>query len=108
MYFRKVTAIVQTTALEAVERSLREAGVKDVTVTRVKGYGEYANFFTQDWMTEHVRLEIFTHVDRVGGILEAIFRVASTGAEGDGIVAVLPVEQIYGIRDRAAADPAAL
>lgn len=71
----------------------------------MKGYGEYANFFTRDWMTAHVRLEIFTHLDRVAGILEAIFRVASTGAKGDGIIAVLPVEQIYRIRDRAAADP---
>ena len=105
MQFRKVTAIVQCSALEAVERSLQQADVKGVTVTRVKGYGEYADFFARDWMSEHVRLEIFTHRQRVDGILEAIFRAASTGTKGDGIVAVLPVESVFRIRDRAAADP---
>ena len=74
-------------------------------MTHVKGYGEYADFFARDWMSEHVRLEIFIHRQRVDGILEAIFRGASTGGKGDGIVAVLPVESVFRIRDRAAADP---
>lgn len=106
MSFRKITAIVRISALEAVEQGLHHAGVKGVTVTRVKGYGEYANFFAADTMTHHARLEIFTHVERVDGIRDAIFAAASTGLKGDGIIAILPVEAVYRIRDRVAADPA--
>lgn len=46
--------------LEAVEQRLPRAGVKGVTVTHVKGYGEYADFFSHDWHVRHVRLEMFT------------------------------------------------
>ena len=63
-------------------------------------------------VTRHSRIshscwlqQLTTHRQRVDGILEAIFRAASTGAKGDGIVAVLPVESVFRIRDRAAADP---
>lgn len=97
--------IVRTSALEAVEQALRDAGVKGVTVTRVKGYGEYKDFFSRDAMTEHARLEIFTHRLRVDQIVDAVCRAASTGAKGDGLIAVLPVESVYRIRDHAAADP---
>lgn len=103
--FRKITAIIRALTLEAVEKNLIAAGVRGVTVTRVKGYGEYADFFSRDWMTEHVRIEIFTHRDRVAEIRDAIFAAASTGAKGDGIIAVLPVECVYRIRDRSAAPP---
>ena len=58
--FRKVTASVRTEVLEAVEQRLPRAGVKGATVTHVKGYGEYADFFSHDWQVRHVRLEIFT------------------------------------------------
>jgi len=40
MQFREVTAIVRSSALEAVEQALIAAGVKGVTATRVKGYGQ--------------------------------------------------------------------
>lgn len=105
MEYRKVTAIVRAMALDDIEQSLTVAGVKGVTVTRVKGYGEYRDFFTRDGMTEHVRLEIFAHRDRVDRIVDTICRVASTGSEGDGIIAVLPVEHVYRIRDHTAANP---
>ena len=64
MEFRKVTAIVRRERLEDVERRLIEIGVAGVTVTAVKGFGEYANFFRGDWLVPHVRLEIFTLADR--------------------------------------------
>lgn len=102
MEFRKITAIIQVLALKAVEQQLIAVGVSGVTVTRVKGYGEYADYFTRDLMTQHVRIEIFTHTSRVSEIRDAIFDAASTGSKGDGIIAVLPVECVYHIRNRSA------
>ena len=98
MNFRKVTAIFRPDRLEAVEEKLRNMNVPGVSVSKVKGYGEYANFYEADWMCDHVRIEVFIGKDRAEAIAEAIVDVANTGLDGDGIVAVLPVESVYHIR----------
>lgn len=95
-----MTAIIRTELLEAVEQRLPQAGAKGVTVTHVKGYGEYADFFSRDWQVRHVRLEIFTEAAKVERIVAAIMEAASTGDPGDGIIAVLPVETVYRVRRR--------
>lgn len=101
MDFRKVTAIIRGDKLEKVEQRLHELRVPGISVTRVKGYGEYANFYTNDWMTPHARVEIFISARRADEIAQAIMEAACSGAAGDGIVAVLPVEKLYKIRHRA-------
>lgn len=100
MDFRKITAIFQPDKLEDVESKLLELGVPGVSVTKMKGYGEYKNFYTNDHMMTHVKVEIFIGVDRAKEIAEAIMEVAHTGIEGDGIVAILPVETVYHIRTK--------
>jgi len=101
MDFRKVNAIIRSDALEKVEQRLHELGVPGISVTRVKGYGEYKNFYTNDWITTHARVEIFTSAKRADEIAQAIMDAACSGTSGDGIVAVLPVEKVYKIRHRA-------
>jgi nitrogen regulatory protein P-II 1 len=98
MELSKVTAIVRTSMLETVEKRLQELGVPGISVTKVKGYGEYANFFSRDWMVEHARIEIFLTRKRAYEIARAIMAVAHTGRAGDGLVVVLPVEAVYRIR----------
>lgn len=107
MALRKVTAIVRSALLEAVEEQLIAVGVKGITVTRVKGFGEYADFYSREWLTDHMRIEIFTNANRVAIVREAIMSAAQTGEPGDGIIAVLPVEELYRIRDGATAAMAA-
>jgi nitrogen regulatory protein P-II 1 len=97
---RKVTAIVRVDVLERVERRLQELRVPGITVTKVKGYGEYENFFARDRMTEHARIEIFLRRERAEEVARTIVDAAHTGGAGDGIVVVLPVEAIYRIRSR--------
>ncbi|HHS83822.1 MAG TPA: P-II family nitrogen regulator [Gammaproteobacteria bacterium] len=103
MKYRKVTAIIRRDALEKVERKLQQIGVQGISVTRVKGYGEYADFYARDWMTSYARIEIFTTAEKVDGIAEAIMDAAHVGLSGDGIVAVLPVEKLYRIRTKSEA-----
>ena len=102
MEFRKVVAIIRQEKLEAVEEALNRLGVPGITVTKVKGYGDYANFYARDWLVTHSRVEIFTSAEKAADVVTGILDAASVGLSGDGLVAVLPVEQIYRIRDRAA------
>jgi len=99
--YRKVTAIFRIERLECVERALQDVQVRGVSVTRVKGYGEYVDPYARDWMTEHARIEIFTPAAQAPRIVEAISCAACTGTRGDGIVCVLPVESLRQIRTRA-------
>jgi len=98
--FRKVTAIIRPDVLQAVEERLMDLGVPGISVTRVKGFGEHASFFSPDWLLTHVRIEVFIQRERAREVAEAIMDTAHSGREGDGIVAILPVEALFHIRTR--------
>ena len=91
--------------MEAVEKTLQAIGVERIDVSKVRGYGEYRNFYARDWMIDEVKLDIFTRTDEVESITTAIMDGAHTGEPGDGIVAVVPIEKFYLIRTRSEATP---
>ncbi len=105
MELKKIVAMIRNTVLEKVEARLIDMKVRGITVTKVKGYGEYANFFSPDWLVTHSRIEIFTDETRASEIAAAIMEVAHTGMEGDGIVAVIPIEKLYRIRTKSEVTP---
>ncbi|HOG17014.1 MAG TPA: P-II family nitrogen regulator [Syntrophales bacterium] len=101
MEWKKIVAIIRTEdKLGDVETRLKKIHVRGISVTRGKGYGEYANFFRSDWSAAHARLEIYCRLARTEEIVDAIMDAAQTGLPGDGIVAVIPVEKVYRIRTR--------
>lgn len=103
MESKKITAIIRNSVLGKVEERLQSLGVKGISVSRVTGYGEYANLFRSDWMVPHYRLEIFAKTPQTDAIVTAIMEAAHLGMAGDGIVAVLPVERLYRIRTKSEA-----
>lgn len=105
MDIKYIIAIIRRDRLEPVERKLQDIGVERINVSKVKGYGEYRDFFARDWMVEEVRLEIFTRTDEADAITAAIMDAAHTGVPGDGIVAVVPIEKLFLIRTRSEATP---
>lgn len=100
MTFNKITAIIQREKLEEVERSLEGIGVPGISVTHVKGYGDYANFYQSPPLVTHARIEIFAEQTQVNAIVKTIMDTAHTGMAGDGIVAVLPVARFHRIRNK--------
>lgn len=103
--YRKITAIIRVDVLVRVEAALRDLHVGGVSVSPVKGYGEYTDFFAGDWMSPYVRVEIFTSAGRVATIVEAVVAAASTGTRGDGICAVHDVASVLRIRSRSPVPP---
>jgi nitrogen regulatory protein P-II 1 len=88
-----------------VEKRLERLGVERINVCKVKGFGEYHNFFAPNWLTHEVRLEVFTKEEEVEAVTSTIMEAAHTGVPGDGVVAVLPIEKLYLIRTRSEATP---
>jgi nitrogen regulatory protein P-II 1 len=99
MNYRKITAVIDAQRLEKVESALQSLGVPGITVNRVKGYGSYRNFFTEEWTVSHVRVEIFLPAEKADEAVDAVIGAAYTGDAGDGIVTVAPVEAFYEIGD---------
>lgn len=93
MSTRYVIAIVPTELLETLERKLSSVHAPGLTVTKVKGYGEYKNFLASDLTTVHTKIEIFVDESILERIVGAIVEVAHSSVPGAGIVGVLPVEQ---------------
>lgn len=89
--------------LNDVEKKLERLGVERINVCKVKGFGEYHNFFAPNWLTTEVRVEIFTKAEEADAITSAIMDAAHTGIPGGGVVAVLPIGKLYLIRMRSEA-----
>ncbi len=100
MKYRKVTAILRCSALEGVEKALLRQGVKGVSITQVQGYGEYHNFYQPDLMCKHARVEIFCEDSEAKDIARCLMDAAHTGESGDGLVAILPVEDVFKVRTK--------
>jgi nitrogen regulatory protein P-II 1 len=100
MELREVNAIIRSRVLEDVEERLKKIGVKGLTVTRVKGYGEDKSTSTQGWLGAQARIEIFAEKAKADEIANVIMEAAHTGGPGDGIICILPVEKIYLYRIR--------
>jgi nitrogen regulatory protein P-II 1 len=105
MELKKITAIIRSRLLEDVEERLKKIGVKGLTVTRVKGYGESKSIWADDWLGTHARIEIFAKKTKADQITSAIMEVAHTGGPGDGIICILPVEKILRIRTKSEIRP---
>ena len=104
--FSLIIANFRTEKLEEVEKKLEHLGVERINVSKVRGFGEYHNYYAHNWLESEVRVEIFTKNHEVEAIVKAIMETARTGklgAPGDGVVAVLPIEHLYLIRSCAEA-----
>ena len=105
MDIKLIIAIFPRDRLEDVEQKLRKIHVERVDVCKVRGYGEYRNYYARDWMVDEVRMDIFTRHDEVDAVTAAIMEGAHTGEPGDGVIAVVPIDKFLLIRTRAEATP---
>ena len=105
MELKCVVAIVRPEVGELLERKLGAIHIHGVTVTRVRGFGVHPNYFADDWTTEHIKIEIFAQTENVDALVKTIMDVAQVGSGGDGVVAVIPVEKFFRVRNQAEAIP---
>jgi len=99
MKMNLIIAIIRTEMLEQVESCLEKLGLEGISVSRVKGHGEYENFYQRDHMTSYDRLEIFASESKAEEIARCIMGAAHSGLPDDGIVSILPVRKFYRIHE---------
>ena len=94
MRFKYVVAIVLPGLVPPLELKLQNLGVDGITLTRVKGFGEYKNFFSKDWLNEYTKVEILAEESKVDALLDTLQDLAI----GAGIVAVVSVDRFLHLR----------
>ena len=100
-----IIAIIKPFKLEEVKDALAEIGVEGMTVTEVKGFGRQKGHtevyrgseYTVDFLPK-VKLEIAVGDELLAKTLESIIKAAKTGKIGDGMLFVLPLEDVIRIR----------
>lgn len=96
---KMIWAIVRWTCLEDIEKALFEIGEKSFSITKVKGFEIVGHGFSESDFVSHLEIKIVTQEDRVAKIKNIIVNATWTGVRGDGVIAVLPVEEFIKIRE---------
>jgi nitrogen regulatory protein P-II 1 len=104
---KKLEAIIRPEKLQDVQDALDALGVSGLTVSQVVGCGRQKGYTEQYRgsranisLLPKIKVEAVVPTDVVDSAVDAIVTGAYTGAEGDGRVFVIPVEESIRIRTR--------
>ena len=108
-----IIAYIKPERLSDVKQALYEAEVFNMSVTNIvgsgrqKGFSEtYRGVALEVNLIKKVRLEIGVNEEFVEPAKEAIIKGARTGNIGDGVIFVLPIEEVVRIRTGEVGTPA--
>ena len=103
---KKIDAIIRAERLSIVKEQLKSLGISGMTVYSVSGWSRGKDELLQ-WKGQPVvhdliaksKLEIVLPDDKVDMVIRMISEYARTGEHGDGIIFVLPVDQVVNINN---------
>ncbi len=103
--FKKIEAIIREEGLDDVKDALRNLGIIGMHVEEVAGHGRSGGaelswrgtIYKMD-MVPKLKLTIVLSDRNVAKTVDTIMKAARTGAEGDGIIFISPIEDIIRIR----------
>ncbi len=98
MGFHYVVAVVRPEVVAALEARLSSLGIGGVTLTKVRGFGEYKNFYSRDWLTEQLKVEVFVEAPMLDALLGALREIANADGPGAGVVAMMSLDKFLHLR----------
>ena len=109
---KKIEAIIRKERIEPVKSALEEMGILGMTVTPVSGRGRQKGIALQ-WRAGEYRidllpkakLEIVLQDGECDAAVDIICKAARTGKEGDGMIFVLPIDNIFRVRTSGQGEP---
>lgn len=95
---RKVVAIMNVTDYNLLNVPIQQMDVPGVTVTMVKGFGDYVNNFNPYGFSDNMKVEIYTTAEQAEVIGAELAALGDQLTEGGGVVAIEPVQQQMNVR----------
>lgn len=108
-----VTAIIRPEKLDDVRSALESAGVHGLTISQASGYGRQRGHtevyrgaeYTVN-LVPKVRVEILVRDELADDIIDSLIDAAGTGAQGDGKVWLVDVQEVVRVRTAERGDAA--
>ncbi len=102
---KRIEAIIREESLDEVKDALRAIGIVGMSIVEIQGHGREGGV-TLSWrgtaykmdMIPKLMLTIILSDRNVEKTIEAITKAARTGEQGDGIIFISPVDDVYRIR----------
>ena len=102
---KKLEIFIREEALDAVKDALQNIGIVGMNVYEVRGHGRQGGI-ELSWRGTSYRMDLIPKMQvnvvlsdhNVEKAIEAITQAARTGKEGDGLIFIYPVEDVYRIR----------
>lgn len=98
MKYRKVVAIMNITDYNTLHLPIQQMDVPGVTVSMVKGFGDYVNEFSPFGFSDNMKVEIYTTSEQAETIANELSSLADQLTKGGGVVAIEPVHQLMNVR----------
>ena len=97
---KKIECIIQNKKLNDLEAALRAVGVRGMTVSEVKGFGNEQTRPDSYLFLPKTKVEIYCQNEEMDHILDTIIEVCQTGNLGDGKIAIFDAVDIIRIRTK--------
>ena len=102
---KRIETIIREESLDEVKDALRAIGIVGMSIVEIQGHGREGGV-TLSWrgtaykmdMIPKLMLTIILSDRNVEKTIEAITKAARTGEQGDGIIFISPVDDVYRIR----------
>ena len=98
MKYSKVVAILNLSDYGALHEPIQRLDVSGITVSMVKGFGDYVNNFSPYGFSENMKIEIYATQNQAETIAEELSSLANQLTKGGGVVAIEPVTRLMNVR----------
>ena len=95
---KMIWAVVRSSKIDAITRSLKKIGVSGCTVYPVRGYGDQWNLYEPLLHGGHYKLETIVQDEQVENVVKQIAANAWTGDEGDGVLTFFDLVKVVQIK----------
>jgi len=104
---KKIEAIIREDKVNDVREALKKIGIVGMNMIEIRGHGRQggislvgrAGAYQIDMLTK-IQINIILSEQNLEDTIEAILNSAGTGAPGDGIIFIYPVDEVVRIRTR--------
>lgn len=98
MGFNYIVAVVQPAVVATLEAKPSSLGVDGITLTKVRGFGEFKCFRALDWLSEHLKAGVYVEASMRNALLDTLREIADADGPGARVLAAMPVDRFLQLR----------
>lgn len=98
MCYSKVVIILNISDYELINDEINKLNIPGITISNVKGFGDYVNEFNAHGLSNSLKIEIYTSSEQAENIAKVLSELANKMTEGGGVVAIEPVSKLMNVK----------